>query len=335
MWALDRFGKFVFALTVLAILSPALANDINVTVRPVPFSNLDESRTKFGELEYLGGLVLRSKKRVFGGFSGILVNADGSRFIATSDRAWWFRAHLVHQNGRLTGIAAPTMGPLLNSKGKPFKRKRNQDAESIAFNGDRPEDGILVGFEREPRIELYQNGITGKSETIKVPKGLIKGPDNKELEAVGRFTSGTNAGKLIAISERNLDKNGNVIGYLWKKSRKKAERFSIRRRQKYSITDVTILEGGDIVLLERRLGALKLPSVAMRLVAAKDLAGGGALDGRILMEASAPGHSVDNMEGLSAHRDAAGRLIFTLISDDNFNRGVQRTLLMQFSWPGR
>ena len=40
---------------------------------------------------------------------------------------------------------------------------------------------------------------------------------------------------------------------------------------------------------------------------------------------------IDNMEGLAVHRNAQGRTILTLISDDNFNRRFQRTLLMQFA----
>ncbi len=57
------------------------------------------------------------------------------------------------------------------------------------------------------------------------------------------------------------------------------------------------------------------------------------LDGRVLVEAIAPAQLVDNMEGLSAHRAKNGDLIFTLISDDNYNRSLQRTLLLQFAWP--
>jgi hypothetical protein len=36
------------------------------------------------------------------------------------------------------------------------------------------------------------------------------------------------------------------------------------------------------------------------------------------------------MEGLAVHRDGAGALVLTLISDDNFSV-LQRTLLLQFT----
>jgi hypothetical protein len=39
------------------------------------------------------------------------------------------------------------------------------------------------------------------------------------------------------------------------------------------------------------------------------------------------------MEGLSVHRTAAGDVVLTLVSDDNFSP-LQRTILLQFKLPG-
>ena len=41
------------------------------------------------------------------------------------------------------------------------------------------------------------------------------------------------------------------------------------------------------------------------------------------------GFQIDNMEGLSVHRTAAGETVLTLVSDDNFS-ALQRTILLQF-----
>jgi hypothetical protein len=41
-------------------------------------------------------------------------------------------------------------------------------------------------------------------------------------------------------------------------------------------------------------------------------------------------YQIDNMEGLSVHRGADGRLVFTMISDDNFS-SLKRTILLQFT----
>jgi hypothetical protein len=41
-------------------------------------------------------------------------------------------------------------------------------------------------------------------------------------------------------------------------------------------------------------------------------------------------YQIDNMEGLSVHTDADGAVVLTLVSDDNFNHFLQRTVLLQF-----
>ena len=58
------------------------------------------------------------------------------------------------------------------------------------------------------------------------------------------------------------------------------------------------------------------------------LAPGALVDGPALIFADM-GFQIDNMEGLSVHRTAAGELILTLVSDDNFS-ALQRTILLQF-----
>ena len=42
-------------------------------------------------------------------------------------------------------------------------------------------------------------------------------------------------------------------------------------------------------------------------------------------------YQIDNMEGLTWHRSTKGEIILTLISDDNFNHFLQRTILLQFA----
>ena len=42
---------------------------------------------------------------------------------------------------------------------------------------------------------------------------------------------------------------------------------------------------------------------------------------------------IDNMEGIAVSKSDDGETRLTLISDDNFRRGTQRTLLLQFALP--
>ena len=55
---------------------------------------------------------------------------------------------------------------------------------------------------------------------------------------------------------------------------------------------------------------------------------GATVDGPVLIE-SDMGHQIDNMEGIAVHRAADGKLVLTLIPDDNFSL-IQRTILLQF-----
>jgi len=90
-----------------------------------------------------------------------------------------------------------------------------------------------------------------------------------------------------------------------------------------------VLPSGDVLLLERRFSLFR-GGIAMRLrrIALADIKPGALVDGPILLYADM-GYQIDNMEGLSTHRTAAGDLILTMVSDDNFSF-LQRTILLQF-----
>ena len=66
----------------------------------------------------------------------------------------------------------------------------------------------------------------------------------------------------------------------------------------------------------------------IRRVPLAAIAPGELVDGRELIFADM-GFQIDNMEGLGVHRTAAGGIILTLVSDDNFS-ALQRTILLQF-----
>ena len=68
----------------------------------------------------------------------------------------------------------------------------------------------------------------------------------------------------------------------------------------------------------------------LRLIRAHELRPGATITGELLLDAGV-NHQIDNMEGLAVHRGAAGEIIVTMISDDNFNRVLQRTILLQFA----
>ena len=119
---------------------------------------------------------------------------------------------------------------------------------------------------------------------------------------------------------------GNIIGFLI--GGPTPGNFAIKRSSNYDITDAALMPGGDVLLLERRFGWDSGLGARMRRVALDDIKPRALVDGSVLFEADL-GYEIDNMEGLGVHRDAAGQIVLTLVSDDNFS-AVQRTLLLQF-----
>lgn len=318
----------LLVLTVLAVAGPASkGRKVAIMSRPIVFDPRHPQSIRFGALTWRGGIEIWSKAKEFGGFSGLVVSADGKRLVAVSDRARWFTAKLSYRDGRLAAMRAGRMAAMNGPDGRRLRRKRDSDAESITRDGD---DGYLVAFERNDRILRYNfsKSRPSRPRKISLPAALATAPYNKSIEAIGRFApSGRLGNVLIVIAEHMLDDNGNTTGWLLGKG--PARRFTVKRIGDFDVTDLAILPNGDVVTLERRFTILSGPGVMMRRIAHDTIRAGAILDGPVLLRADAA-FSIDNMEGLAVHRASNGELRLTLISDDNFNV-LQRTLVMQFA----
>src|SRR4029450_13518859 len=95
---------------------------IEIDATPITsFDNRDPSLTRFGDLEFRGGLVLASNNPAFGGLSGIYVEADGSHFIALTDRGSWLRGRIVYRDGRPAATAYGALAPVPGPARKPVR----------------------------------------------------------------------------------------------------------------------------------------------------------------------------------------------------------------------
>ncbi|MBV9530724.1 MAG: esterase-like activity of phytase family protein, partial [Bradyrhizobium sp.] len=135
------------------------------------------------------------------------------------------------------------------------------------------------------------------------------------------------AGSLIAISERGLDRDGNLIAFLV--GGPSPGQFSVRRTEDYDASDAVLLASGDLLLLERKFSLLSGLGVRIRRLALKSIAPGALVDGPVMFEADLS-QEIDNMEGIDAHVTEEGDTVLTMVSDDNFSP-IQRTLLLQFT----
>ena len=101
----------------------------------------------------------------------------------------------------------------------------------------------------------------------------------------------------------------------------------------FDISSARFLDDGDLLVLERRYSPGWGVGVRLRRIDGSTIAPGAVVDGETLMEAGLA-QQIDNMEGLDVHRDATGRTILTLVSDDNHSI-LQRTLILQFAFDER
>lgn len=306
---------------------------IEVNARQIPaFEPRDRSRVRFGSLQYRSGLVLTSSYRGFGGLSGIRVDARGERFLAISDQGGWFTGAIRYADGKMVGLDDVAAAPVLGADGRPITEKRYwYDTESLARDGSI----VYVGLERVNQImrfDFSRGGTSARGEVLPVPPGVRKLPSNKGLEAMVAVPKGRDralplAGTLIAFSERGLDADGNLVAFLI--GGPTPGQFSVRRTDKFDISDATLLPSGDLLILERKFSWFTGINIRIRAIPLSSIAPNALVDGPSLFDADL-GHEVDNMEGIDAHVTDEGETVLTMISDDNFSL-LQRTLLLQFT----
>jgi hypothetical protein len=304
---------------------------IEVNARPIPsFDTRDRARVRFGALEYRSGLILTARFPGFGGLSGFRLDPKGERFIAVSDRGGWFTGRIVYRGREMTGLDEVEAAPLLGPDGRPITARGWYDSESLALDGKL----AYVGIERVQRILRYDfaKGFTrARGEEISVPPALRKLPSNKGPEALVVVPKNLPlAGPVIALSERGLDADGNIIAFLI--GGKTPGQFSLRRSQNFDVSDAVLLPTGELLVLERKFSWLSGIGIRIRRLQLKSLAPGALVDGPAIFEADL-GHEVDNMEAIDAHVTPEGDTVLTLVSDDNFSM-VQRNLILQFTLVG-
>ncbi|ABD86116.1 esterase-like activity of phytase family protein [Rhodopseudomonas palustris] len=301
---------------------------IEVNARPLrSFDTRDPSHVRFGALQFRSGLILTSPFRGFGGLSALRLDDRGERFVAISDKATWFTGRIVYRGRDMVGLADVEAAPMLGADGRPITARGWYDSESLALD-----NGIAyVGLERVQQIlkfDFGRDGIRARGEVLATPPALRKLPSNKGLEALLLVPKGLPmAGTLIALSERGLDADGNIVGFLI--GGKTPGPFAVRRRDDFDISDACLLPDGELLVLERKFSLLTGAGIRIRRIALRSLAPGAVIDGPSIFDADL-GDEIDNMEGLDVHRGAAGDLVVTLVSDDNFSM-IQRTLLLQFT----
>jgi hypothetical protein len=310
---------------ILALAAPATAEALRIASEPIESFQRLFSGTQFGPFTWRGGLTLSADDPNFGGLSGLLLSKGCEEMLAVSDSGAWLKGRLTYRDGTLSGFSNGTMAPIRDSKGGIQKDKAWLDSESLAWG---PDGTVAVGFERRVRFGLFDmkaKGFDAPFKPMPHPKAIDAGPENGEVEALVHLSDG----RFLAIAEKSFDPQGNIRAWGWQG--RDAVSFALSRYDAYKVTDLAVLADGSVLTLERRFTTDSLPGMAIRRFQASGIKNNAVITPDLLLEATAPLYVIDNMEGIAVC-EREGETRVTLLSDDNFNAGVQSTILLQFAY---
>ena len=237
----------------------------------------------------------------FGGFSGVEVNADGTRLTAVSDRGRVVQARMVREAGRLVALELEENAPLKGADGKAL-RGQMRDAEALALDDT---GQLYISFEHDHHVARLapESGVTSP-----LPRhdDFAKFEPNAGMETLAAHPDG----RLFAAPEGGGPISGPIPlyafdGTAWTIAAK------IPRQGPFLPVDADFAEDGTLYLLERTITPLGFRS----RIRSFDLTAPGL--GEVTLLTSGPGQ-YDNLEALSTWQDAAGQTRLTLLSDDNF-----------------
>lgn len=287
------------------------------------------TETRFGALEFVGGLELSSSEPLFGAWSAIRFLPDGERFLGVLDTGHWLLGRINRDaQGRLSGLSSVTIAPMLDADGRGDQSKYNVDAESLAIRGD----DVLVGYEQRHRVSGYRplSAIeTARpfrmSFPLPFPVSELRNNGGLETLALSPETSALRGG-LVTVAEKSVDGNGDLFAGILDGPLKGP--FRIVAHDGFDVTDGAFLPDGDLLLLERRFTFASGVGLRIRRIDGASLKPGAVVDGEIILEAGM-GEEIDNMEGLDVVRGVDGSTRIILVSDDNHSI-LQRSLMLEF-----
>lgn len=257
---------------------------------------------------------------LFGGISGIHVFPGGLRFAAITDRGAWSEGRIARDGqGRITGVTAAPWRLLRATGITPLAEGRN-DSEGLAIAAD---GTAYVSFEgRSAARVLRYARLDGPAQNLPLHPDFPRMQMNSSLEALAIGPDGT----LYTLPERSgrEDRPFPVYrfrGGVWDQP------FALPRRDAFLPVAADIGPDGRFYLLERDFRGLSGFASRVRRF---ELTPRGPVAERELLRTPPGTH--DNLEGLSVWRDGGGRLIGTMVSDDNF-RFFQRTEIVEYALP--
>ncbi|MCG7599452.1 esterase-like activity of phytase family protein [Halomonas sp. McH1-25] len=313
--------RSLFLLPILLTLLAGCARDTHRTSLVTP--NVD---TPPSGITWCGTLELPGRWQddtPTGGLSDLAWDADEGLLYMISDRGWLHRARPIFNGKELTGLEPLKTYVLRNAEGHALTEAA-ADAESLIVqrgdNGVRGDSVLLIGFERDHRLQRFYPNGTPASQPLYF-HGLRGAENNRGAEALGRHP---NQGAIVGLESAPSGM-----------PEKATRLFAVNTGQEwtYPLADatgsaLTALEtyDGGLLALERAFAPPAPLIISLRSVR---LNGDGTAAAHTLVQLSTgEGWRLDNFEGLTRLGDNR----YLMVSDDNFSL-VQETLLSCFELP--
>lgn len=253
----------------------------------------------------------------FGGFSGLIMRADGASLTAVSDDGVVFQAEVDRDGGGVvSGLRVTSTLRLNDNRNRPVAGF-HANAEALAPG---PRNRIFVAFEGYARIAAFD--LPDPKPKPLHPWDLFKPIwGNTGIESLAWLPDG----RLLAVLEDAVD--GRHRAFV-QADRGFVEVQGLPANGDYAATDAALGPDGRLYLLERRQDWLMRFQIRIRRFTVLRGKAPAFEAGETLIETK-PGQ-LDNMEGLSIWHDAVRNVtVLSLISDDNF-LPVQSTRLVEY-----
>lgn len=324
-------GRGLLVLCLLASACPAMAASDSETLpirsRQIDAFKVGSSQTRFGQLEFIGGLEMTSSNALFGAVSAIRFRPDGASFVAVMDTGHWLEGAVTRDAaGKLSGLTDLTATPMADRSGAVGLEKWKVDSEGLALR----ESEVIVSYEQSHRIDIYPDpgfSVSGPVGSVPLPFPATELRSNGGLETVAVSPADSPlGGAAVTVSERSVDKADNLLAGILDGPMKGA--FTVVRTEPYAVTDGAFLPDGDLLLLERRFNFASGLGMRIRRIPGATIRPGAVVDGDVILEADM-GYQIDNMEGLDVVVGPDGDIRVIVVSDDNHSI-LERNLMLEF-----
>lgn len=298
-----------------------------VSSRTISSFRIGSSETRFGTLEFVGGLEMTSTNPEFSGLSAFRYLDRGQAFLGITDTGLWYAGKMLRDaRGRPDSIVDFRMAPIQSEEGVPAEGKWNSDAEGMSVSGQI----VTVSFERVHRIAEFAldlDNFASKPTYLPLPMPKNELRNNRGIETIAHSpASSPLQGARVAVTEKSINEMGDAFAAVLEGPREGI--FYVKRRDDFDISDGDFLPDGDLLLIERRFSISSGVTLRIRRIAADSIKPGATVDGPIILDADMR-DQIDNMEGLDVWQAEDGSTRLSMVSDDNRSI-VQRNLYLEF-----